>query len=155
MDIKIFESAEELQNNWKPKLGDLYYLNQELYIGTDGSLTAQQYDNQRVYCNELTPYFTKGFNFVDQKFFVEEEVFSHSIFIPSQEYLQEKLLKKFHSDEAILFAFVKFYCNGSKINSYHFTELWLLFYYYYIYKLGWDGEDFVKIEIDKYEERLE
>ena len=139
---KMAEAATELQERWIPEPGDAYYVKNDLYVNNDNKLTTIKQEQQ-------APYYSKGVHYVGDEGweFDEETLDLHSFFLPSQKYVQGKLLKRLFKTQEKLFAEFFPFCMKPFVDrrQYTFDELWLMMYQYYIHNLMWDGNDWTEV----------
>lgn len=144
--IHMCEAATELNNYWRPGVGDRVYLKKDLFL-YDGKLTMVKYLGQ-------DPIYKEGIYHLSEENLMEiadpQIFFSFCVFLPSQEQLQQKILKAHKSRYQVLNEFYDFAATKDLdvlIKHHTFNEVWLMFYYYTMHGKIWNGEDWILPEV--------
>lgn len=146
MFLDICEQAYKLtREDWEGEEGDRFYLKNNLY--RHGRFTLSIEKNCELEFEEGVHFNINGL-LNDYK-----ELRTHSFHLPYQHQVQRKLLEKYNSREVLFTNFVSFVLKksfGYLIHRYTFDSLWVMYYYYYMYDLFWDGNEFIPIEKPKW-----
>lgn len=136
--IKMREKAEEIQKDWKPKNGDYIY-----FLNSVGVIIMEPSGNWSVFSDkiDLFAYSSIGNNYMKD-----------SIWLPTQEQLQEMILDNPNADFQPLWLLNKFKMFTDTINigslgtgiEDSFNELWLAFVMKEKYNKIWNGKDWIR-----------
>ena len=134
--IKMCELAEEIQKEWRPKIGDYYYEK-----GHHKIFDKKPYHYKAILDKEKSYLFHKKYN---------DNIFNYKRFwLPTQEQLQEMVKDKWICEADMLFVF-KYWIEKAMVEKiisvakYTLTELWLAFVMYEKYHKIWTGEKWEK-----------
>lgn len=157
--ILMADELKELQDSWEQKEGDLYYIKTNLYLSACGChltpVRPREGDLEQVaqyQAGKIDRYNVSLFGFYSTRdgFKCDSQTLrKHVTFLPTQEWIQEELLKN-GTVESVSYDFFSFIFSkryGNLVDSYDFNSLWLLLYAKEKFGLIWDSFESEWIDI--------